>query len=285
MTARFVIGWGMLLAVAGVAPVNAATFCMLAAETYYQQLYCEITAQGGSAGLPSFADFRRNDATVQALLLKRPARQLGIEVAMPRRKETVRIDVAKALPAPPKTLVRPESTNRPKAESPAISESLAEGVLGGCQWTANAIVCGNQRYTLAGNLANGELRQGALDEANHMALPAFRGSLSNPVQVNDYLYRAYQRYVEKMLDIGLGASTMNFGKFAYLFKDLSEKGVDFVGRFETMYRFLKKDKASLGAGAPPRGTQQLALADCGGLGERIIVCGKAGRNYVYLNAP
>lgn len=251
---------------------------MLAAESYYQQLYCEVIAGGGRGTLPSFADFKRNTPTVQALLLKRPAKRLGIEVALPRRDRQARIAVDPA-PAPPSRPPRTAET-RPPSGAAAPASRAATG-LPACRLEGVTITCDTARYALVGNQTNQHLRPGALDDNNRMDLPVFAGNLAAAASVNDYLYRAYQRYVEKMLEIGLGGATMNYGKFAYLFKDLSEKGVDFAGRFETMYRFLKKDKAQLGVSSQVRADAQLTLADCGALGERIIVCGKSGRNYVY----
>lgn len=251
----------------GPGPAQAADFCMLAAQTYYEQLYCEVTAGGGGA-LPRFTDFRRNSPTVQALLLKRPAQRLGIEVAVPRQKSPARGAVAAA------------AGSRPLPEPAAQMTAVAAG-MAACRLEDGAIVCGQARYALVSNRANGQLAPGALGDGNRMELPAFSGDPTDAASINRYLYRTYQRYVEKMLAIGLGGSTMNYGKFAYLFRDLSDKGVDFARRFETMYRFLKKDKAGMGGGGRISVDQHLTLADCGGLGERLIVCARAGRNYVY----
>lgn len=261
-------------------PARADSFCMLAAETYYQQIYCEVTARGRGS-LPSFADFKRNTPMIQALLLKRPAQRLGIQVALPQRKRVVPVTVApdavppvrhKAPPRPTKSVER-KSAPRPR---------LATG-LEACRLDGAGITCDSRHYALVGNRTNRRLREGALGAANRMALPRYDGDPADVAAVGAYLYRAYQRYVEKMLDIGLGGSTMSYGKFAFLFKDLSEKGVDFAGRFETMYRFLKQDKANIGGGRPARADKRLALSDCGELGRRVIVCARSGRNYVYVS--
>ncbi len=269
---------GAVALLAALGTVRADSFCMLAAETYYQQLYCEVTAHGRGS-LPSFADFKRNTPTVQALLLKRPAQRLGIEVALPQRQRPVQVSVAPDAPpaAPPRA---PPAAAAPAVRQPDPPQRLASG-MAACRLDGAAITCDTRRFALMGNSANRQLRQGALGEANRMDLPRYEGDLTDTAGVSAYLYRAYGRYVEKMLDIGLGGSTMNYGKFAYLFKDLSEKGVDFVGRFETMYRYLKQDKSAMGAARPARPDKALALRDCGELGEHVIVCARSGRNYVY----
>ena len=273
----------LILAALGIPTAQATTFCMLAAETYYQQLYCEVTASGGGGALPSFADFKRNNPTVQALLLKRPAKRLGIEVALPQTEKRIAIDPAVPLPsqgaAPERQAESPNRAPVPGAAQPALQSTG----LAACRLQGAEITCGERHYELTGNRANRHLRPGALGEENRMNLPVFAGNHADAPSVGNYLYRAYQRYVEKMLDIGLGGATMNYGKFAFLFKDLSEKGVDFAGRFETMYRFLRKDKASIGVSGQAHPDQRLRLVDCGGLGERIIVCARSGRNYVYLH--
>lgn len=275
----------LILAALGIPTAQATTFCMLAAETYYQQLYCEVTAGGGGGALPSFADFKRNNPTVQALLLKRPAKRLGIEVALPQSEKRKQIAVDPDAPLPSQAAAperRAESSARTPVPDAARAALLSAG-LAACRLQGAEIACGERRYELTGNRANRHLRAGALGEENRMNLPVFAGNLADAPSVGNYLYRAYQRYVEKMLDIGLGGATMNYGKFAFLFKDLSEKGVDFAGRFETMYRYLRKDKASIGVSGQVQPDQRLRLVDCGGLGERIIVCARSGRNYVYLH--
>ncbi|MEH6529416.1 MAG: hypothetical protein V7718_05685, partial [Porticoccus sp.] len=66
--------------------VNAENFCLLLAENYYEQLYCEVKAMGQGRRLPSLLDFRRNNELTQAMLLKRPAAKVGIEVVLPKRE-------------------------------------------------------------------------------------------------------------------------------------------------------------------------------------------------------
>lgn len=115
-----------------------------------------------------------------------------------------------------------------------------------------------------------------------MALPVYRGDISDKRAVETYLVEAYRRYIEQMHAIGLGGVTMTYGKFHFLFFDLQEKGLNFSQRFETMYDFLKKDKASIGISEKLTMDNQLTVKDCDLLSELMLVCSRTGRNYLYL---
>jgi hypothetical protein len=86
------VGWKIVLFLAANLAVNvvqAKSLCFTLAETYYQQLYCEIKASGKAQGLLHFDDFRRNELLMQTLLLKQYASRLGINVVLP---DTTKID-------------------------------------------------------------------------------------------------------------------------------------------------------------------------------------------------
>lgn len=198
--------------------------CFPFAETYYQQIYCEIQASGKGSGLPSFGDFRRNNEQMQALLLKPLARRAGVAMAMPKPKPQG------------KTVVVSREINR----SQVSPQNLA-----GCQVEALTLVCPAGRYQLIRNQANDALATGVLATNFRMDLPVFQGNLQQQAAVDQYLVTAYQHYLKKMLAIGLGGATMNYGKFAFLFADLNSKGLDFSARFEKMFTYLKADKQKL----------------------------------------
>jgi hypothetical protein len=236
---------------------EARNYCFNEAETYYQQLYCEVVAEGGGSNLPAFYDFKQNNEMIQALLLKRPASKVGIEVMLPARKARIDAD---------------------KREMSRVVQKDFES----CSFSELSLICRESTWQLTGNRANSQLAAGVLDEGQVMALPRFTGDRSDALAVNNYLFRSYRQYIEKMLAIGLGAATLSYGKFAYLFEDLAAKGVDFVDRFETMYRYLKKDKRSIGVNEQVILNETLLLRDCGKLGEDVVVCAGARRNYIYL---
>lgn len=200
--------------------MSAANSCFNFAETYYQQLYCEIRASGQGAGLPSMLDFRRNNEQMQALVLKPYARKAGIAMQMPKVSQPL-VRVSKTPPAEP--------SNRDSA----------------CVVQAAALLCGSDHYQLVSNLPNEALAPGTLSAGHAMALPVYRGSRQDAAAINRYLESSYYHYLQKMMAIGLGGSTLSYGKFAFLFEDLASKGISFGERFEVMYRYLKADKQKL----------------------------------------
>lgn len=254
---------------------RAQSDCYTLAQTYYEQLYCDVQAQSRSHGLPPIYEFKRNDATTQALLLRRPAQRLGIDVPMPTAKDTRRTPPPEPAPAPSQ---RPtsEASDKPEAASYAQPQPLSD-----CTLVDTRIQCAGQQYQLLGNQSNSQLAPGALQATNKMDLPVFDGDPNDQRAVQAYLHQAYQRYVEQMLAIGLGGVTMTYGRFAFLFEDIQSKGLDFSDRFETMYRFLKKDKASMSVDSKPSVDKQLKIEDCDPLSPELLVCSRQGRNHVF----
>lgn len=234
-----------------------ASECFNFAETYYQQVYCEIRASGKGSGLPSFADFRRNEEQMQALLLKPFSRRAGIELKMPTRSRAA-VHVVRS----------PQQAREQQA--PAV-DCRADGI---------RLTCADSRWQLVVNQPNDALPDGALAEDQRMALRPFQGDQSQGDVVNRYLLESYHHYLEKMMAIGLGGSTLSFGKFAYLFDDLAGKGVDFPERFEVMYKYLKSDKRRLNV--PVRSALPSAFdpGKCFGL-KNLLVCQAGRTNLVF----
>jgi hypothetical protein len=85
------------------------------------------------------------------------------------------------------------------------------------------------------------------------------------------------------LVLGLGGVTMTFGKFAYLYRDVQLKGLNFVQRFETMYSFLKKDKTTMGVSESVPSSVAFTINDCSPLDDQRFVCAHQGRNYIFEN--
>ncbi|HEY0891459.1 MAG TPA: hypothetical protein VGE32_00300, partial [Cellvibrio sp.] len=84
------------------ASAKADQFCFALAETYYEQVYCQLQAKAQTKGLPPFNQFKKNNETVQASLLKRPAERNGIK--LPVRKVQPPITTV----APPKIINKPQ---------------------------------------------------------------------------------------------------------------------------------------------------------------------------------
>lgn len=259
------------------ASAKADQFCFALAETYYEQVYCQLQAKAQAKGLPPFNQFKKNNEAVQASLLKRPAERNGIKLPAPARKTqppSAAITAQKIITKPQVSAQRTVA-NEPEAV-PMRSVKYESNDTSGCELSGNQIHCGMQTFKLVGNKANHRLANNALSIDNKMDLPRFQGGV-----LSQYLGHAYARYVAKMCDIGLCGVTMTYGKFAYLYQDLHSKGLDFPQRFEIMYGFLKKDKANMGVSESSRVPQALSVQDCGALTDTRYVCDYQGRNYIF----
>lgn len=237
----------------------ADSFCFAKAKTYYQQLYCEAKSRGYGSKLPGFYDFQRNNEMTQALLLKGPARSLGIALSMP-------------------VVVRQQPVFAVSAPTATASRSMSD-----CHLTGALIVCGNRLFHYRANQLNNALDNRALDESNSMAIPEFQGSYTDGQAVTSYLLTSYEHYLDKMLVIGLAEATMAYGSFAYLLNDLHDKGVSFSGRFEKMYFYLKQDKKQLAVSRHAQPPENMILDDCYPL-QNFWVCGRNKRIYLYRTA-
>ncbi|TBW58120.1 hypothetical protein EZI54_04490 [Marinobacter halodurans] len=241
--------------------------------TAYEQLYCDIQAKGGGSTLPSFEDFRRNSPQVQALLLKRPAARLGLSVPGPEAATS-----QSAKPSPPGTSERPKTEPESGPTPPPAVASAFEG----CQLGGTVIRCPSARYELATNQANSALRAGVLDDDNRLGLSAYRGDLSDETAVRAYLSDAYDRYIAKMLEIGLGGTTMSFTRFYNSFRRHEAKGIDFAQRMDETFDYLKQDKRTLGVNRKPPDELPKSLKNCAPSGARVIVCDNVATNWVYV---
>ncbi len=256
---------------AGVA--SAKNYCFVKAETYYEHIFCEVSSKGNGRNLPDFYDFRKNDPLIQALLLKKPAARSGITMAMPRKKIKSMIDNEKG---------GVKKNGRINVKRYANQQREKTSWRRDCEFEENAIVCATNRYVLTGNKNNNTLKEGALSKSNRMGLAPYSQHLGNKADVNDYLVLSYQHYIEKMLAIGLGGVTMSSGKFAFLFHDLTNRGVSFTERFETMYRYLIKDKKVIRVNERASIDQPLSMERCLYLSDNIITCAATQKNFLFV---
>lgn len=267
-----------LLGAALLSPAHAQAPCH--SQTPLEATYCAIVAAGGEQELPSFASFRQNPPATQHLLLHRLAQKYKIPLTPPPKiAAKAPASTEPAAPAPRAPPRRPAAPLTPSS-APAPSNSpaaLAGLALSGCQLAGEAIQCGAQRFVLETNRPNSQLAAGALSPSNRLIFPA-----RSPQQdLNHYLSQCYSQYLHKMLAIGLGAATLTFGKFSGIYEEVSRQKVDFSARFDTMYRFLQKDKQQ--QATPKRFTQALPsqLQQCTGLSAQLIVCDNGQTNWIY----
>ena len=259
---------------------DAGEFCLSLAENYYEQLYCEVKAQGEGKRLPSFYEFQKNNEITQALLLKRPAAKLGVQVALPSSVQS------KIKPfSEPDTVsyaVMGEGGGSHHVNTGELKhEKFGPYDLNKCLFEATHIVCRGERYQLMANKANTKLSRGALTRDNRMAIPVYQGLVGDRKALGRYLSTAYQQYIQKMLEIGLGGSTFSYAKFVFLFHDVTTKGIDFSQRFETMFGFLKQDKQHLAVNEQLAKNVPLVKKQCDWLAETLVVCDAGRKNYIY----
>ena len=257
----------------GAGAASAKNFCFVKAETYYEQVYCEVSSKGNGRHLPDFYDFRKNDPLIQALLLKKPAARSGIALAMPRKKTKSVISKVKG---------GAKKSSQINAKRHANQQREQYSWRRDCEFDTNAIVCATKRYVLTGNKNNNTLDENALNKSNRMGIAPYSKRLDNKADVNDYLVLSYRRYIEKMLAIGLGGVTMSSGKFAFLFHDLTNRGVSFNERFETMYRYLIKDKKAIRVNERASIDRPLSMDRCLYLSDNIITCAATQKNYLFV---
>jgi len=252
-----IIATSLLLCLSG-SIGHAKEFCFSMAESYYEQIYCEIQSAGHGDRLPSFRDFQNNEPITQALLLKRPASRSGIEMVMPQKKSSA-------------------------GSSLAITPPVAAPVnLPGCRLEGQQMVCGAQPYVATGNIGNSSLESGVLEAANQLGIPSVVEAMGLGITEADYLMDAYRIYLEKMLGIGLSGATFSYAKFAYFFRDANERGINFAERLETMFHYLKQDKRRIGVVESLPDTSTVDMPRCHRVGRRIIVCPGGRKNLVFV---
>ncbi len=270
----------VLITIPAASSAQSGQFCFASAESYYEQVYCQLQAKAQIKNLPPFHQFRKNNEAVQYSLLKRPAERNAIKLPAPTRKAAATearqqisavelpADKLKNKTAPGKIIAREANPSGLPRPTPGSGY--------GCRFAGKALECDQQRFYLLGNKANHRLAKQALSPGNKMGLPQYTGG-----NLHQYLATAYGQYIAKMCEIGLCGVTMTYGKFAYLYQDLHNKGLDFAQRFETMFAFLKKDKASLGVSEAVSLPQGVEVNDCAPLGKQYFVCDYLGRNYIF----
>lgn len=275
---------GLFLSLSGL----AETFCLLAAESYYDQLYCEIKAQGQGKRLPSLYDFQKNNEQTQAFLLKRPAARLGIEVVQSKRESRLQQEFIQPSSQSIQSLVN-EGNLVSGSKNYLDSVDLdgddilvdAPNFFKHCDFHRSKIECNGVNFQLVGNRLNNKLENGVLAESNKMNIPNYTNNKNEKLALTYYLKLSYRQYIKKMIEIGLGGSTFSYTKFVYLYHDVTAKGIDFVQRFETMFGYLKEDKRHLAISEKLPTNIQYANIYCEWLDDDKLVCDGGTKNYIY----
>jgi len=231
--------------------------CQSSERTPLEEAYCEIVKKGGAKSLPGYRDFRRNPKNVQRLLLKRPAIRYGVELPAPKTKTQI--------------TAKPTPKRRKKK---TVGNSLEKY----CQLLGSSITCDDKTYRLIDNLPNSKLENDVFNDQTVLDLPRFKGGEPG---VLEYLDKTYPLYIEAMLEIGLGASTMSFTKFHHTFGEVRSQKGDFSLRMAAMYEFLKMDKAKIAVKSRYNTYLPESLKECKPVSSHLIVCDNVKQNWVY----
>lgn len=256
--------------------------CDFQPKTELEQVYCELQDRGASQGLPNIFEFRKNTPKIQALLLNKPARRLGIKIPAPGKTKT---DPSPASPSQstPAPTAEPATADTPEASTSITSaaKSPVNSGLTDCQLNREHIMCGNESYVLQTNRQNRQLAAHALDEQNRLLLPARTAPEYRDKSGQRYLSSIYPYYLEKMLEIGLGDATMSFTKFAATYDDITQQGESFTGRFAKMYELLKTERKSNAIKARYNNNFPTSISQCMRASRTLLVCDDVQQNWIY----
>lgn len=251
--------------------------CFAQAETPIHDAYCEIRRRDPSIELPPMGEFKTNPSQIQRLLIKRPAQRLGI--ALPAESLSDATQLSGTTPAPNPAPIAPAPRREPSQNNKKENFSFAN-----CAMSAARIECGRELYRLQVNLKNNQLRAEAFSKENQLRFPI--KSETSFANESDYRYLShlYPTYIRKMLDLGLGDSTMSFTKFATVYWQAKMNGENFHERFRQMYNQLKIEKSQNAVRARYRDNYPVDLHQCMRLDADIIVCDDMTQNWIYKRA-
>lgn len=253
--------------------------CFDQAKNDTENLYCEILSRGKGQGLPNFNEFRRNPANTQRLLLTAPARQLGLP--LPEIRSARSVSATATSKKEPETVAPPIPDTRSREGGTeygqdAQKNSSIDSQLTDCRVEKDRIACSDALYYLTVNVPLSRLNPEALAESNRLR---FSEKASDQTDQR-YLSALYPYYIEKMLLLGLGDSTMSFTKFNALYQQSKNEG-NFTARFGTMYDLLKQERQSMAIKQRYRNNYPQDIGECMSLNDRLIACDNVEQNWVY----
>lgn len=255
--------------------------CEREAKRPLEIAYCELVKLGAGHALPDFYNFRRNPESTQRLFLKSAANRSGI--TLPKIEEHQGSVSPLTIPAPViEQNVTQKNTPAKTSESKNLtpnqySNNSQENRLRRCSLIQDQISCAAERYFLAINVPVDYLNKNALTDRNHLA---FREK-SDQESILQYLSHLYPVYIEKMLHIGLGDSTVSFTKFNAIYEESIKQGENFVKRFQKMYDLLKNERQTNAVKQRYQENYPNNIENCMRLNAHLIVCDNVEQNWVY----
>lgn len=256
--------------------------CIFEAKAPLELTYCEILKKNPSITLPPFHSFRRNPENTQRLLLTSPAKKAG--VTLPEDSSASKSDF--------KANAKPSFTNdgASNAGQTALSKRKPSSIqksepsqaeqkhhLSSCSLAEEKISCPEGNYFLAINIPLRRLDPRVLSDQNMFV---FRSKYENETQLQ-YLSNIYPYYLEKMLLIGLGDSTLSFTKFNAIYTNAEKQNENFRQRFSQMYEMLKKERQSMATKKRYRENFPESMTQCMRVSDEIVSCDNIDQNWVY----
>lgn len=245
----------------GVSVSAYASTCLEQAEKPLEKTFCNIRAAGGLQNLGSLTEFKNNPANIQRLLIKREAKKFGIAL-------------------PPKESSPAQARSNRQTATPPLTPKV-QASLKHCSLIQATINCGASQYALVVNKKNNQLKSKAFSQHNTLSLPTKQDTPFKQESDYRYLSHIYPIYIYKMLELGLGDSTMSFTKFAAVYWQNKMEELDFVERFETVYNKLKLEKSRNQIRSRYQNNYPNNIHQCMRLDNKIIVCDDMKQNWVY----
>lgn len=268
--------WNLLFILIALCLPLKALACL--GKTELEKTYCKIKQTPHGASLPNFFEFRKNSHSTQRLLLKRPAKKAGIALPAASPQNMANQNARK-----PTTTTKPPIAQNVRAEQAKIlSPSAVNTVtpsqgISRCSLKGEYLLCPKTKpYRLSNNLSKNLLSKEALSASNQLSLPERHHYTVESVGQD------YQMYIDKMLQIGLGGSTMSFSKFFYTHQEVRNQGQDHRARFKQMYEFLKQDRRTMAIKRRYDDKLPKSIDQCQMLGQRLVVCDDGPRNWIYI---
>ncbi len=290
----------VLLILTIVIPLNVPTTsaaisvkqCDAESATALEKTYCAVLRKGQGRSLPDFFSFRRNPSHMQRLILKSAASRAGVELPSKEIQQnsfadSLRPEITsdhKNTQAETQTSQQPNSNDGKRTntvlnlgKNQAAQESHSQTTLDNCGIAKEQISCGSHRYFLAINIPVKHINRKALSTGNRLL---FRAKLQNETLLQ-YLSHLYPEYIQKMLYLGLGDSTVSFTKFHAIYESSLAQNENFVDRFEEMYELLKKERQTMATKQRYRENYPEHITNCTQLTGRLITCDNVEQNWVY----
>ena len=247
--------------------------CLYYSDSVYEKAYCRIKERGKGQSLPSIQDFNNSNAMTQWLLVKKEARQIGIELEKPLQPQ-------KEKRAQTKTFQQKQKARQEQSLSASTSASQpkthpkSQPLTKLCRLNGTEILCKSGRYSLVTN--NSKKPQ----KANY-PFPDWQQEKAKGLTHHQYISHAYTVYIRHMLNLGLGGSTVSLTKFNALFLESQKSGYSFSERFQKSFKLLEQEKRYNAVKSRYADNLPVSIEACMRLSSKIIVCDDVTNNWVY----